>query len=80
MARHEDIRVQAHDPLDVLNPSFRRTVLFGVKVRIVVSAIGRDDVAGMRTTLGDGRFQHRLQRAIQAIDLRRGEAIDPRQG
>src|SRR5690242_13936590 len=27
---------------------------------------GRDDVAGVRTALGDGRLQHRLQRAIEA--------------
>src|SRR6266849_3070267 len=37
-------------------------------------------VAGVRSALGDGGPQNRLQRAVEAIDLCSGEAVDPRQG
>ena len=43
-------------------------------------AAGRDDVAGVRAALGHGGLQDRLQRAVEAIELRGGEAVDPRQG
>ena len=41
---------------------------------------GREDLAGVRAALGGGGLQDRLQCAVEAVDLRGGEAAGPRQG